>query len=322
MRHFLSPADLQPAEVRQVLDTAHALKRGERSPAMSGLRVGALFMNPSLRTRVSFEQAASLLGGICQTLNLGTDSWAWELDPQAVMDGDSQECIVEAAGVLGRYFHVMGMRAFPASSNWSIEKREPVLKAFAEHCGRPLISLEGAMHHPCQSLADQMTLEEQWGDLRGRKVALCWGWHPRSLPMAVPNSFALQMVRAGADLRIVHPQGYELDPELTQHLSGAPVYYDRETGLEGCEAVYVKSWGRMDGQPNPDNLRHWVFDKEAWSHTASAKVMHCLPVRRNVVISSEMLDSEHSIVLDEAENRMWAQAALMEFMVKVNGVTI
>jgi ornithine carbamoyltransferase len=305
-----------------VLARARELKAGRPLPP-SGLRVGALFFNPSLRTRVSFEQAARRIGADCQTLNVGSDAWPLEFDPEAVMDGDASENIVEAAGVLGRCFHILGVRAFPQSKDWAKERTEPVLTAFARHLGRPLISLEGSLHHPCQSLADELTLREHFADTRGLKATLLWCWHPKALPMAVPHSFALQASLAGCDLTICAPEGVELDEgvlSLCRQAGAVRIVHDRREGLRGAQVVYAKSWGRQDGEPHDEDLRGWILDKAALFQTSGAKVMHCLPVRRNVVISGDVLESPASIVLDQAENRLWTQAALIEHLARESGL--
>ncbi len=326
-RHILSPLDLTPQERSWVLSRAIELKHRRRDPLHSGRRVGGLYFNPSLRTRVSWEGAADVLGAAGQTLNAGQDMWAMEMDPLAVMDQDRQECVVEAAGVLGRFFDVLGVRSFPKSGSWEEEREEPVLKAFAKHADTHIVSLEGAMHHPCQGLADEMSLIEEFGsEVEGLPVVLMWGWHPRHLPMAVPNTFALQSVLAGAQLTIAHPEGFGLDPVFMQTLNAEAearkrpvrVVNRKEEALAGARAVYVKAWGRLStpGQPAPESLRSWMMNDDAWTHTSQARVMHCLPTRRNVEISSSVLDSERSIVLRQAENRLWAQAGLIDFLMR------
>lgn len=330
--HFLSPLDLSDSELDLVMKRARRLKADRAPMAPKSLRVGALYFNPSLRTRVSFEQAARQVGAVCQTLNAGQDMWALEMDPEAVMDGDRPECVIEAAGVLGRYFPVLGVRSFPRGGSWEEERTEPVLQAFAEHSKAAVISLEGAMHHPCQSLADHLTILEHFGPkLSGLKVVMSWAWHPKALPMAVPNSFALQMARAGVDLTIAHPRGLELDPGLMSQVKEqalrkggkVEVVHDRLGAMDGAKVVYVKSWGSI-GQTgmHTEELKDWCFNDVAWSRTEDAKVMHCLPVRRNVVIASSILDSPRSIVLDQAENRLWAQAGLIEAVARRAGVLV
>jgi len=321
---LLSPSDLTLDEIEKVLSRAALLKARTEPPRPSRLRVGALYYNPSLRTRVSFEQAAWILGGNCQTLNTSSESWKLSFDPQALMDGEEAENVVEAARVLGRYFHVLGVRAFPGGEAWSVERTEPIIRAFAQHAGVPVVSLEGAMHHPCQSLADLMTIRENFSEgVAGLPVALCWAWHPKALPMAVPHSFALQLSMAGADLTLVHPEGWQLDPELIAQLGPVKVSHDRRDGLQGQRLVYVKSWGRLDcyGDPAREQSlraahRDWIIDDPS----AASRVMHCLPVRRNVVIAADVLDSDRSLVVDQAENRLWAQAGLLELLAQRMGL--
>lgn len=329
-RCFLDPTDLTLSERERVLARARELRTSKQPPQPSRLRVGALYFNPSLRTRVSFEQAAWLLGAHCQTLNAGADTWKLELDVDATMDGDAVEHGIEAARVLGRCFDVLGIRSFPGTRPWVEERRESLLRLFVENSDASIVSLEGAVHHPCQALADHLTLQDQFGqDLRGLPVVLTWAWHPKPLPMAVPNSFALQAALAGCDLRILRPKGYDLDPEFMQAVraraadagGSVRVFDDRFEGLEGAKVVYVKSWGRLDLWEDPRReiqerqaLREWTFDQKALEATDSARVMHCLPVRRNVVISGEVLDGPNSIVTAQAENRIWAQAGLLDFL--------
>ncbi len=215
--HVFGPRDL-PAPLREAaLARAAVLKAADATPTPSRLRVGALFFNPSLRTRASFEAAVHVVGGRCQTLNAGTDTWALELDPHAVMDGGKAENVVEAARVLGQFFHVLGVRSFRGLGPWAEERTEPVLRAFAAHAGVPVVSLEGTTHHPCQSLADVLTLRETFagrpvggglpgpGSLRGLPVALVWAWHQRMLPQAVPHSFLAQAALEGAVVTVVPP---------------------------------------------------------------------------------------------------------------------
>lgn len=328
--HVIGPADLPDADRARVLQRARELKALDPNPTPNRLRVGALYFNPSLRTRASFEQAVRVIGGSCQTLNSGADVWSLEMDPHAIMDGDKVENIAEAARVLGRFYHVLGVRSFRGQATWEVERTEPVLRRIAEYAGVPVISLEGATHHPCQSLADLLTMQEHFGrDLTELPVALCWSWHPKALPAAVPHSFVLQAALAGADVAVVHPEGYELDSGILDQARAAAasrggrvkLFYDREEGLKGRRVVYAKSWGKLfSATPNDPALRPWCLTEDALQVTDNARVMHCLPVRRNVVISSEVLDGPRSIVVDEAENRMWVQAALVEHLARLQGV--
>lgn len=335
IRHFFAPTDLSIQERTQVLRRATELKANQVPADRQNLRIGSLFFNPSLRTRVSFEQAALQLGGTCQTLNASADSWGLEFDPDAIMDQDKVENVAEAAGVLGRYFHILGIRAFPTDQPWEVEKLEPILQAFAKYSGIPIVSLEGALHHPCQSLADHLTLQEHFGEnLNGLPVTLSWAFHPNPLPMAVPHSFALQAALAGCDLTIAHPPGYDLDADVMTQVHEASqknggqvkISHDQADGLKSANVVYVKSWGAQSlwhdktaERAQRQAYKNWILNDQTWQHTNNAKVMHCLPVRRNVVIGADILDSPRSIVLDEAENRLWAQAALLEFLAQSQG---
>lgn len=328
--HVVSPTDLTDADRALILSRAGVLKASDPNPVANRLRVGALYFNPSLRTRASFEQAVRIVGGSCQTMNATSDTWALELDPEAVMDGDKVENIAEAARVLGQFFHILGVRSFRGTAPWDVERTEPVLRKIAHYAGVPIISLEGTTHHPCQGLADVMTLHETFGaDLRGLPVALSWAYHPKALPTAVPQTFLLQAALAGCDVSVVHPHGFDLDSEVLDQARAeasarggkVTVTHDRLGGLRGRRVVYVKSWGRLDrsGPTDPD-LRSWQMDESAMSGTDHGRVMHCLPVRRNVVIAGEVLDGPRSLVVQQAGNRMWAQAALVEHLARRQGV--
>ena len=326
VRHYFSPSDISDGERNHILDRARELKTRGGPPTPSAIRFGSLFFNPSLRTRVSFEQASWLLGGSCQTLDAGVGTWGLELDPNAVMDRDRAENIVEAARVLGRYFHLLGVRSFGENGPWLEERREPLLRAFAEHSGIPVVNLEGALHHPCQSLADVLTMQEHFdSNLQGLPVALTWAWHPRALPVAVPHSFLLQAALAGCAIRVAHPQGYDLDEKVILEArsacasSGGSLTFtnQQDEAVAGAQVVYVKSWAPPGTTTPPDTtLKDWIITGETLKHGESPRLMHCLPVRRNVVISSDVLDGSASIITDQAENRLWAQAALMEFMIQ------
>ncbi len=331
LHHVLAPEDLSDADRAALFADAAALKAADAAPVANPLRVGAVYFNPSLRTRASFEQAVHVIGGACQTLNAGNDTWALELDPNAVMDGDKAENIVEAARVLGQLFHVLGVRSFRGPQPWSVERTEPVLRRFVEHAGVPVISLEGTAHHPCQGLADTLTMREKFGpDLRGLPVALCWAWHPRMLPPAVPQTYLMEAALSGCDVAVIHPPGWELDADVMGKASmeaaarggAVRVVHNRAEGLAGRRVVYVKSWGPLDGvgATDPALRRDWLMDEAALSVTDDAKVMHCLPVRRNVVLAGEVLDGPRSVVTQQAGNRLWAQAALVRLLARKSGV--
>jgi N-acetylornithine carbamoyltransferase len=233
--------------------------------------------------------------------------------------------------VLGRYCAAIGVRTFAALKNWESERVDPVLRGFAKYAEVPVINLESAMHHPCQSMADMMTIRERLGAAR-KRVVLTWAWHPKPLPMAVPNSFALAAAQMGHDLVIAHPSGYELDDELmktVQEQSAAAggkveVVNDIEAAFEGAEVIYAKSWGtkqfygeaERDIEQRAKYRAQWIVDEQKMALTNNGLFMHCLPVRRNVIVTDGVIDSPASVVIDEAENRLHIQKAIMASLLR------
>lgn len=329
MKHFLTTRDLSPEEFEALLTRGEEFRQGAESHALGGLHVGLVFFNPSLRTRVSMEIAVSRLSGTPVTLSVGGEAWAMEYEDGVVMDGAAAEHVREGAGVLGRYCDMLGVRSFPLGKDYAKDRGEPVLNAFAKHSGVPVVNLESALDHPCQAMADAMTIRQRLGRAKGRKVLLTWAYHPKALPMAVPNSFLLGASRLGVELVLARPEGYDLDPEIVAAAeknaaaSGGTltVTHDREKAYEGASVVYGKSWGsRTDyGQPEAEAARRaklvdWRVTEERMARGREAVFMHCLPVRRNVVVDDAVLDGPRSVVLDEAENRLYAQQAILEWM--------
>src|SRR2546430_1797154 len=249
--HFLSTAKSSRDELSQLIDLARRFKDGdEESKPLAGRSVALVFFNPSLRTRASMQVGVYELGGNAVVLEPGGTSWTLEHREGAVMDGDKTEHIAEFVRVLGRYCVAIGVRTFAAVKNWEEERTDPILTSFAKYSEVPIINLESAMHHPCQALADMMTIQEKLGAER-KRVVLSWAWHPKPLPMAVPNSFALAAAQMGHDLVIAHPAGYELDEELidtvTQRAAaaggGIQVTRNIDAAFDGAEVIYAKSWG-------------------------------------------------------------------------------
>jgi N-acetylornithine carbamoyltransferase len=330
---FLALEDWSPEHLSEVLDLAERVKRGEITGGLERKVLAMVFLDPSLRTRTSMETAMFLHGGHAIVLEPGKGSWALETQRGAVMDRDTVEHITEAARVLGRYADAVGLRAFPRGRQWDEERKDTVLHQFAEHCERPVINLESARRHPCQALADAMTLREHLGNTHRKRFVLTWAWHPRPLPTAVPASAALAAARLGMEIVIARPDGYELDPEdtalirkLTQESGGGLVHInnDPDDALVGADAVYVKSWGSLQAFGRPEEeaemrkgLRNWRMTEARLRNTRGGKaiVMHCLPVRRNVEIDDAVLDGPNSVVVDEAENRLHAQRALLLEMI-------
>ncbi len=328
-RDFLALEDWSDAEIDGLLRLAARVKRGEISGGLERKVLAMVFMDPSLRTRTSFETAMYLHGGHAVVLEPGKGSWALETEPGAVMDGDRVEHIIEAARVLGRYADALGVRSFPRGSDWAVARRDAIVRDFARHCEKPVINLESARRHPCQALADAMTLREKLGETAGKRFVLTWAWHPKALPTAVPASAALAAARLGMEIVIARPEGYELDPEdtalirkIAQQAGGEFVHIidDPDDALVGADAVSVKSWGsvKLYGKPEEEaaqraGLRDWRLTPGRLRSTRGRKgiVMHCLPVRRNVEIDDAVLDGPNSVVVDQAENRLHAQRALL-----------
>jgi N-acetylornithine carbamoyltransferase len=328
-RDFLALEDWPPEEIEALLALAARVKRGEVDGGLEKKVLAMVFLDPSLRTRTSFETAMFLHGGHAVVLEPGRGSWPLETEAGAVMDGDSVEHIVEAARVLGRYADALGVRAFPRGRDWAVARQDTIVRSFARHCEKPVVNLESARRHPCQALADAMTLREKLGDTSGKRFVLTWAWHPKALPTAVPASAALAAARLGMEIVIARPEGFELDPEdtalvrkLAQQSGGEFVHIidDPDDALVGADAVYVKSWGsvKLYGRPEEEGaqragLRDWRLSPARLRGTRGGKgiVMHCLPVRRNVEIDDAVLDGPNSVVVDQAENRLHAQRALL-----------
>ena len=330
MRSFLTTSDWSCAELNQLIDSALRFKHGEdQSKPLAGKSVALVFFNPSLRTRASMQIGLYELGGNPVVLEPGGTSWTLEHRDGVVMDGDKTEHVAEFVRVLGRYCSAIGVRTFAALKNWGEERTDPVLRAFAKYSQVPIINLESAMHHPCQALADMMTIREKLGAER-KRVVLTWAWHPKPLPMAVPNSFALAAAQMGHDVMIAHPSGYELDAELMKTIreqaAGAggavEVTNNVEAAFVGADVVYAKSWGakqfygklEREIEERAQYRRQWIVDEQKMAPTNSAIFMHCLPVRRNVIVTDGVIDSGASVVIDEAENRLHVQKAIMKIV--------
>jgi N-acetylornithine carbamoyltransferase len=329
-RDFLDTTDLSPDELAQILDLAMRCKRREvvAPEALRRKVLAMVFMDPSLRTRTSFEVAMHLHGGHAVVLEPGRGSWALETQRGAIMDGNTVEHIADAARVLGRYADAVAVRAFPRGGPWAVEREDRILRDFAGYCEKPVLNLESTRRHPCQALADALTLREKLGEPRGRRFVLAWAWHPRPLPTAVPASAALAAAHLGMEVVIAHPPGFELDPDDVSAIGATAaqaggslrVQNDLDAALDGAEAVYVKAWGALPyfGRPAEEAPlraahRDWRMTPQRLGRTRDGRgiVMHCLPVRRNVELDDAVIDGPSSVVVDQAENRLHAQRALL-----------
>jgi N-acetylornithine carbamoyltransferase len=326
-RDLLNTADFSRDELTSLLDLAARFKSGDYNHRpLDGRSVALVFFNPSLRTRASMEIAVYELGGNPVTLDVGKGSWSLEHREGVRMEGDKIEHIKEAARVLSRYAAAIGVRAFPEMRNYDEDMLDLVVQGFARHSDVPVFNLESSRHHPFQALADIMTIREKLGSLQGDRVVLSWAYHPKPLPMAVPNSFALAAAQFGLHLIIANPPEYDLGDEAMTEIkdaaasSGATLEISRDfrEAARGARIVYAKSWGGRSfyGRSEADvearqQYKDWRIDGDVMRSTDRGWFMHCLPVRRNVVVTDEVLDGPRNAAIDEAENRLHVQKAVL-----------
>ncbi len=331
MTNFLKTSDFLLADLESLIESAIRIKSGSGDRPLERKSVALVFFNPSLRTRASMQVGIYELGGNSVILEPGGTSWTLEHREGVVMDGGKTEHLKEFVGVLERYVSAIGVRTFADLNDWELERADPILNAFARYSTKPIINLESAMHHPCQSMADMMTIRERFGTER-KKVLLTWAWHPKPLPMAVPNSFALAAAQFGHDLRIAHPPGYDLDVDLMREIedyskvSGGSIEItnDVDAAFDNVDVVYAKSWGSSKYYGNAEQeindrakyREKWIVDEQKMSRTNEAIFMHCLPVRRNVIVTDGVIDSARSVVIDEAENRLHVQKAILQSLIR------
>lgn len=282
-------------------------------------RIGCLFLNPSMRTRLSTQIAAQNLGMDCIVFNVGQEGWALEFEDEAIMSGNTVEHVKDAAPILGKYFDILAIRTFPSLKNRDDDYSELYIKQFIKYAGIPVVSLESATLHPLQSLTDIITitevLQKSKVKIKKPKIVLTWAPHVKPLPQCVANSFA-QWVNAWgkSNFVITHPEDYDLSQEFTK---GATIVHNQEEALQDADFVYVKNWSTYDDYGKIyNNDPKWQLKKKAWAVTNNAKVMHCLPVRRNVELSDEILDGKMSIVTQQASNRVWAAQAVLSEILK------
>jgi len=280
-------------------------------------RVGCLFLNPSMRTRLSTQIAAQNLGMDAIVFNVGSEGWALEFEDEAIMSGSTVEHVKDAAPVMGKYFDILAIRTFPSLKNREDDYSELFIKQFIKYAGIPVVSLESATLHPLQSLTDVITITENYKPKTKNdkpRIVLTWAPHVKPLPQCVANSFSQWINAWGkADFVITHPEDYELSEQFTK---GATITHDQDEALKGADFVYVKNWSTYNDYGKIYcNDPEWMLTNEKLQQSSNAKVMHCLPVRRNVELSDEVLDSPNSLVTQEAANRVWsAQAVLSEIL--------
>jgi len=317
MKNFISVNDV--SDINALVAKALAYKKNPFADRNLGAdkRIGLLFLNPSLRTRLSTQVAAKNLGMEAIVFNVDKEGWALEFEEGAIMSGHTVEHVKDAAPILGQYFDILCIRTFPSLKNREDDYSELVMNSFVQYSGVPIVSLESATLHPLQSLTDILTIKETFTATRKPKIVLTWAPHVKPLPQCVANSFA-QWINAwgAADFVITHPEDYELSEKYTK---GATIITNQNEALKDADYVYVKNWSTYEDYGKIySNDPAWMLTEEKLKLTNNAKVMHCLPVRRNVELSDEILDSENSLVTKQAGNRVWAaQAVISEIL---NGI--
>jgi N-succinyl-L-ornithine transcarbamylase len=309
MRHYLSVNDIDSLEdwVKEALEIKAAPL--EFQELGKNKTIGLLFFNNSLRTRLSTQKAAANLGMQSMVMNFNNEGWLLEFEDGVVMDQGKSEHVKEAAQVISQYCDIIAIRAFPTLTDKERDRSEEVLEGFKKYATVPVVNMEGSTGHPLQALADAITIEE-FKTRERPKVVLSWAPHPRALPHAVANSFVQMMQLQNADFVITHPKGYELDPEITKD---SKIEYDQEKAFENADFVYVKNWSSFKDYGKVVNKDPaWMVTNRQMDLTNKAKLMHCLPVRRNVVVADEVLDGKNSIVIAQANNRTYAAQLVLK----------
>tara|TARA_E500000318_G_scaffold65423_1_gene60398 strand:- start:530 stop:1468 length:939 start_codon:yes stop_codon:yes gene_type:complete len=306
MKHYLTVNDIE--SLPDWVEEAITLKKDPYQFEDLGKRktICLLFFNNSLRTRLSTQKAAMNLGMEVMIMNFGNEGWALEYEDGTVMDQGTSEHIKEAAQVVSQYCDVVAIRAFAGLVDKEKDEAEEVINGFAKHASIPVVNMESSVGHPLQALADAITLKEN-ETKKKPKVVLSWAPHPKALPHAVANSFIQMMKLQEADFVITHPEGYELNPELTQ---GCQIEYDQDKAFEDADFVYVKNWSSYSDYGKVLNKdKNWTITKEK---LGNAKFMHCLPVRRNMIVEDAVLDSEQSLVVEQAKNRVFSAQIVLK----------
>ncbi|HEX3896504.1 MAG TPA: N-acetylornithine carbamoyltransferase [Rudaea sp.] len=328
VRHFLNTQDWSRADLDALLARAAVFKRDKLGRELAGKSIALLFFNPSMRTRTSFELGAFQLGGHAIVLQPGKDAWPIEFDIGTVMDGEAEEHVAEVARVLSRYVDLIGVRAFPKFREWAVDREDRVIRAFAQHASVPVINME-TITHPCQELAHIMALQQHFGttDLRGRKYVLTWTYHPKPLNTAVANSALQIATRFGMDVTLLCPTPeYVLDRRymefaernVAENGGSVRVSHDIDPSYAKADVVYAKSWGALpyfgrwdEEKPVREKYRNFIVDETKMKLTNNGVFSHCLPLRRNVKATDAVMDSPACIAIDEAENRLHVQKAIM-----------
>jgi N-acetylornithine carbamoyltransferase len=334
-KHFYNTADFSQKEINYLIDLALKMKKGQFKKSFPNKSLAMLFFNPSLRTRLSFTIAMQKLGGLAVDFPI-KGGYTFEYSIGKVMDKDTIEHVKDAAKVISRYCNLIAVRSSELItsgsesvkvSSWSELKKDKTIKSFMKYADVPVINMESNVYHPCQGLGDAITIKEELGKTKKKKYVMTWVYHPKALPMATPNSQILSACDLGMDVTVAHPKGWELDSEILKTMdqraknSGGnfQISNSQNEACKEASVVCAKSWGALKYYGNweeekkiREQHKDWIVNKEKMNMTNKAIFMHCLPVRRNVEVTDEVIDSKNSVVINEAENRMWAQMAIIK----------
>ena len=331
MRHFLTTADWSRPELQSLIDDARALKQSPYGDSLQGKTIALLFFNNSLRTRTSFDVGINQLGGHAVVLSPSGGMWPLEFADGVVMDGEAEEHVKEAAKVLSSYCDLIGIRAFPKFEDWEEDRKDLILNSFATYSDVPVINMETIVH-PCQELAHIMALEEQLGPLDGKKYVLTWSYHPKPLNTAVANSALTIAAKFGMDVTLLCPtEDYILDDRYVEQAEAdataqghkVTISHDIDEAYSGADVLYAKSWGALpffgnwdSEKPIRDRYRHFIVDEQKMAKTNDALISHCLPMRRNVIMTDAVFDGPNCFAYEEAENRLHVQKAIMRALLE------
>jgi N-acetylornithine carbamoyltransferase len=326
LRPLISLHDLAQSEIDDLLDLSLRLKQRPGKATLASKSVGLLFFRGSLRTRTSFEAAMNQLGGTTINLTAASDFWELESAPGAVMDGRAPEHVKDAAAVLSGYVNALAIRTKPAGAAWNVDRRDVEIRSWAEHSKVPVINMESALWHPLQGLADLMTLRETLGDVRGKTLSFVWTNSPSAASPAAVHSLMHVALRSGMHVRVANPPGYELDEEVwrqaqalaSEHGGSATALGDPAKAMRGAHVVYARSWHSLEDYGNPTlaasrraRAGDWLIDERRMALGEDAKLMHAMPVRRNLEVVDSVLDGPRSLVVRQAENRLHSQKAVL-----------
>ena len=320
MDNFIAIENHSKEELNEIIELANKFKDKRYGDDLKEKTLVTMFFNPSTRTKTSFNLAMHQLGGHSVCLEPGKSSWGTEVEEFAVMDGDAEEHLKDATKVLCKYADGIAVRCFPKFENWKEEKKDKILNNMVAWSDKPIINME-TISHPCQALAMMMAIKNKFKNPKGKKFVLTWAYHPKGLNTAVANSAGMIASMFGMDVTIANPEGYDLDDDYLKQMkencekSGSKfeVVNDMKEGMTDADFVYTKSWGSLAQYGNFNNDKHkdWIVDKEKMDLTNNAFFSHCLPVRRNMLVTDEVIDSNNSIVYEEAENRLHVQKAIL-----------